>query len=761
MKLPGKYIIPPLLFVIIGFISCSTVKHLPEGEIMYIGTREIIYHKTGENKKDWKINDFAEKSKDVIMNVWVAPNGAFMGMPYMRFLPMRSYAYNWFYTDSIKGFSHWMMENFGEPPVTLSSVNPEMRAKIIENKLFNRGHFGVEVKCRIVYRGNKKAFVKYAIFIPKAYVYRNIEVKLDSVQEALRLPINNYLQDSKIKAGNDFNLDDIDEEKKLLWEYLQNKGYYYISKNNILILADTTVGEKQVDIQYRIEKGLSEKSFSRVFIQNKKVQIDNKQVDLSEKIVLSGKGIKVDRRLLEGIIKLKMDSAYSLRDTKKSLRNISGTGIFKEPVIRYTPSPDDSLKLDADVELKTVDMFSIGTNGNVAQKSNGYLGPGIGLNAIQKNLFGGAENLRLNMDAYFDFPLGYLSKNVSNSYGIATTAILSSPVLKSRLPSFVSDVVKLPTKNTAFGFEYNNRPDYFSMLEWKGSHSVSWYTSPRVSHELKIININYSKLLNTTPEFDSVYSESAYLRSSIKDQLIIGTSYSYTYNNTAGTNQRFRTYFHADFELSGNILNGIYFLAGHKGKDKKILSVEYSQYARLSTDFRFYVNVGSRGQLVYRNLLGIEKAYGNSTVMPYVKQFYIGGSNSLRPLAARTSGPGRYLELDAKAINQVGDLKLENNLEFRFRIAYVLYGAVWGDLGNIWLWKEDPERPLTNIRFNKIIQDSYFTSGAGLRLDLKYVVIRGDYGAVLYAPIFIDNYKWIWQNKLPLHGLVIAVGYPF
>lgn len=761
MKMQGKYIILPFFLLMLGFISCSTVKHLPEGEVMYIGMRQIKYHKTGENTKDWKINDFAEKSKDVIMNVWAAPNGAWMGMPFMRFLPMRSYVYNWFYTDSAKGFSHWMMENFGEPPITLNSVNPEMRAKLIENKLFNRGHFGVEVNCRIVYRGKKKAFVKYTILIPKAYVYRNIELKLDSAQEALRMPINQYLERSKIISGHDFNLDNLDEEKKLLWEYLQNRGYYYISKNNVIILADTSVGNKQVDLQYRIQKGLPEKTFSTIIIQNKRVFIDKKQVDLSEKITYSGLGIRVDQRLLDGIIKLRKDSLYSLKDTKKSLRNISGTGIFKEPVIRYSASQNDSLKLDADVELKTVDMFSIGTNGSVSQKSNGYLGPGIGVNAIQKNLFGGAENLRLNMEAYFDFPLGYLSKNVSNSYGIATTAIISSPVLRSRLPFFISDVVKLPTKNTAFGFEYNNRPDYFSMLEWKGSHSLSWYTSPRVSHELKIVNVNYSKLLNTTPEFDSVYSESAYLRSSIKNQLIIGTSYSFTYNNTVNNNQRVRTYFHADFELAGNLLNSLYFLAGQKGEDKKFLSLEYSQYARLSTDFRFYINIGSRGQLVYRNVMGIERAYGNSSVMPYVKQFYIGGSGSLRPLAARTSGPGRYLELDAKAINQVGDLKFENNLEYRFRIAYILYGAFWGDLGNIWLWKDDPERPYSGIRFNKVIRDSYFTSGAGLRLDLKYVVLRGDYGAVLYAPIFIDGYKWIWQNKLPLHGLVIAVGYPF
>lgn len=750
------------LFVLtLMLASCSTTRHLPQGEVLYTGTRWIEYKKTGSNKKDWEINDFAEKSKDVIMKVWVTPNGALLGMPYMRLLPMRSYFYNWFYTDKPKGFSRWMMDNFGEPPVTLSSVNADARVKTIENQLFNFGHFGVKADYKITYRGAKKGFIKYYISLPQAYTYRNIDLKLDTAQEALRTPIDSYLKNSKLISGNDFNLDKIEEEKKLLWEYLQNHGYYYIRKNNILIFADTTVGKKQVDIQYRIEKDLTDKNISKVFIQNKKISIDGTIVNSADDKVLSGKGITIDQQLLRGIIKFDTDSIYSLDRTKKTLRNISGTGIFREPQIKYLPSETDSLKIDADIELRTLDMFTIGMNGRAAQKSNGFIGPGIGLNATQKNLFGSAENLRLDMEGYYDFPFGYLSKNVSNSYGFSTTATMSSPVLKSKLPFFTSDAVKLPTRNTSFGFEFNNRPDYFSMLEWKATRSISWFTSPKISHELKIANINYSKLLKTTPDFDSVYSSSAYLRNSIKNQLIIGSSYSFTYNNTATENQRFKSYFHGEVEISGNILNSIFSLAGKKGTNKEFLSVDFSQYIRFATDTRFYVNTGRGGQLVFRNVLGIERAYGNSTVMPYVKQFYIGGSNSLRPLAARTTGPGRYLELNAEAINQVGDLKFENNLEYRFRIAYILYGAVWGDLGNIWLWKEDPQRPFSNIRFNKIIQDSFFTSGAGLRLDLDYLVVRADYGFVVYAPIFIPGYKWIWQNKLPLRGFVFAIGYPF
>lgn len=762
MKNRALYILTPAIVMMVLFQACSTVKHLPDGELLYIGTRNIEFKKIKDRGEDWKINDFGKKTKSAYTAIWATPNGALFGMPYMRFLPMRSYFYNWFYTEKEKGFSRWMMENFGEPPVTISSVNPDIRVKYLENQLFNMGHFGTEASYDLKYKGKKKAVLRYSIYLTKAYTYRNIEIKLDSIQEVLRPSLNNYMKHSKIIQGNDFNLDDIDSEKELLWEHLQNSGYYYIKKNHISILADTTVGNRQVDIQYQIEKDPTGSNFREVFTANKHLSIDDKQVSIDEKKILSGKDIRYDKRLFDRIIEIEDDSLYSLENTKRTIRNISGVGIFKEQSVKYSVSETDSSSVVANIDLKTADMFSVGLSSNITQKSTGFIGPGLGAFATQHNLFGGGENLNLKVDGYFDFPYGKYSNNVSRSYGFSTIATLQSPVLKSFLPFLTKSAVIMPQKHTSFGFELNNRPDYFNIIEWKGSYGVSWSTSPRISHELNLVNINYSNILSTTADFDSLYNESTQLRNSIKDQFILGTSYVFTYNNTASEFRRFKSYFQTELELSGNLLNAAYRLSGRTGQDKEFLGVDFSQFVRIRTDFRAYLNVGDRGsQIAFRNQLGVAFAYGNSTAMPYVRQFYVGGNNSLRPVAARLLGPGTYFEFDADAINQVGDFKFDNNIEYRFRIAYILYGAFWGDFGNIWLWKEDPERPGTGLKLNRIMRDSYLTSGAGLRLDLEFVVVRADYGAILYAPIFIDGYKWLWQNKTHLWGLTLGVGYPF
>jgi outer membrane protein assembly factor BamA len=291
----------------------------------------------------------------------------------------------------------------------------------------------------------------------------------------------------------------------------------------------------------------------------------------------------------------------------------------------------------------------------------------------------------------------------------------------------------------------------------------SWHRTSKINHNINFINLNYARLIDSTSLFQDLIEQSSLIEQSYRSQVIMGPSYTFTYNNTLDQHQRFRTYYRANIETAGNLLQGMYALAGNREQDNAFLGVPFSQYVRIYSDFRAYYQVGMRKTtvLAFRNSMGWGAAYGNSMAVPYTRQFFIGGSNSLRPITARVVGPGRYLEFDEAAYNQVGDIKIENNLEFRFKIWYIFHGALWSDVGNIWLLTEDPERPGSGIRWNQVFQDSYFTSGLGLRVDLNFLVVRADYGAIMYLPFLNQGYRWLWQNELPLHGLVFGIGYPF
>lgn len=147
--------------------------------------------------------------------------------------------------------------------------------------------------------------------------------------------------------------------------------------------------------------------------------------------------------------------------------------------------------------------------------------------------------------------------------------------------------------------------------------------------------------------------------------------------------------------------------------------------------------------------------------MPYSRQYYIGGSTSMRPFAARTFGPGTYLEFDQGEVNQVGDIKIESNFEYRFKLSPFLSSAIWADYGNIWLLNEDPARPGSGIDWRSFLSDSYLTSGIGLRVDLNFIMLRADLGIPLYFPIFPKGFRWVWENKVVYIAPSIGFGFPF
>lgn len=756
-----------VFFFWIGFIillnlyACSGTRRLSSDEVLFTATRQVKFNRIPDAGEDWKLHHKTDKKIDAWLSVYVAPNGALLGLPFFRLLSIRLFFYNLFYTDKEKGFTHWMMNNFGEPPVTIQSVNPSLRVKKIENDLANLGHFGVEGGYKVIpKRGNKqKARIRYFFNIPKAYTYRSKEVVLDSAQQNLEAAFNSYLERSLIRSGDDFNLENISLEKERLWQHLQNLGYYYLNQDHILLLADTTVGDKQLDLQYRLDTSLPESTYQTVTITDRAIKTDSALVKLDEEMRSK---VRVKSKVLNKAITIPEGDTYSLEGTRKSMRNLSSLGVFTDMSVEYEIDKNDSSKAAAVVNLHPQDEVVLSLNGDLALKNTGFIGPSLGVELNHKNIFGGAENLTLGVSGYLDFPMGAFRDRVSTSSGYAVDAKLSFPVLNSALGFVTRNAITLPRRNISFSFEQNNRVDYFRIASWKASYGLSWMSSPRVAHRLRLLNVNYSHLLSTTAVFDSLIQESSQVAESFQDQFIIGPSYTFTYDNTNTPNKKLTSLYQAEIEFSGNILSGMYGLLGEEENgERRLLGVQYSQYIRFMSDFRLYYKLAGRRSLAFRNIFQIGKAYGNSNYLPFVKQFFVGGSNSLRPIDARTAGPGRYIELESAVVNQVGDIRIETNLEYRFHLFYKLNGAIWADYGNIWLHEDDPDRPYSGIHWGEIFEDSYLTAGVGARLDFGYFVARLDYGAVLYAPFFIDGYKWLWQHNFSLWGPMIGIGYPF
>lgn len=748
--------IAAIAFIVFVLCCCSGTKHLPPGETLYVGTRGISLQKVPA--EGWTIRQSFLKKAGAYWAIWDLPNGDLAGFPSFRLIPFRLIFYNWFYTEKPKGFSHWMMHNFGEPPVLISAINPDLKTEKIVNIFENYGHFGTTGTNTVSYnRNRKKASVRYYINIPEPYTYRNIEHITDSVHAPLTKLTATYHDNSVLQPGDEFNLDSIRAEKTKLWNTLQNNGFFYLQKDHILVQADTSVGNKRIDLKVRLDHDLPTAYFTKQSIGKTSISIDTVHQNGSGGYYDWYNG-RLRRHILDSLITVKSGQSYSLTRARRTMRNINELGLFANPQYAFTVGSSDSTVLNANLSMHTLEETSVTFNAKGAYRATGYFGPALGLNLTQLNLFGGGENLSTDLDGYYYYPVGVSKEKISPSSGFSLRSTLSAPLLRPPF-RFIKSTYATPRKHFTFGAEFNKREDYFTMNSITLGYSMSWRSGPKVTHRLSPVEVTFSDISNATSLYDTLVAENPSLGTSLVDQFVLGSFYSFKYDNLSLSHKRLGTYFEGKLEFAGNSL---YLLSLLDSKDRKgVFGLDFSQFVELSYEFRSHYKLSNRSVLAFRHLGGFGYAYGNSTQLPYIRQFFIGGSNSLRPINARTAGPGRYIELQQGEVNQVGDIKLEFNLEYRFNFNARLSAAIFTDAGNIWLLRADPYRPNGEIRWGKLAQDSYLTAGVGLRLDVTFLVIRADYGAILYAPFFAEGDKWLWQNKMTLWGPVFGFGLPF
>jgi outer membrane protein assembly factor BamA len=226
-------------------------------------------------------------------------------------------------------------------------------------------------------------------------------------------------------------------------------------------------------------------------------------------------------------------------------------------------------------------------------------------------------------------------------------------------------------------------------------------------------------------------------------------------------------YFRLNAESAGNMLYSAYKVSGAEKTDGvyKLLNTNFAQYLRGDVDFRHYNILNPYSSIVYRLFAGAGLPYKNSTALPFEKKYFSGGANSIRAWQVRDLGPGSYKELvQGTYSNQTADIKLEANLEYRFKLFWVLEGALFVDAGNIWAINKNDDREGALFMFDKFYKDIAVGTGFGTRFDFSFFIFRFDLGIKTRDPVFPDGEKWVFGNRKPGKGdfvLNLGIGYPF
>lgn len=755
-----RLIIPIVSALLIS--ACSTTRRLGEEDILYTGVkRTAIVPDSGQMLAPGLSDNVKEA-------VNVKPNNCLIS-PSVRYpFPLGLWVYNnW--PNPPKGFRHWLYEKLVEEPVLISDVRPEVRTEMIDQILDNHGYFRGHASYELAQGKNKKkASIIYNVHTGPQYYIDTVMLMPDTLR--LYHLIDSVVQKCDyMRGGSRYDTDSLNEVRVRIANALRNKGYYFFKPDYVEYLADSTITPQRIALRVvlagNIPKG-ADQVYTTGTITTRVLRNQGggtpDTMHTKRGTVIQMKPSRLRQNLIPSCIRFREGKILTVRDMNRTQTYLSRLGIFNGVEINVIPDTTKHNVLNVDINCTFDKPMEASIEVNATSKSNSYIGPGVDLKLTSHNLFGGGEQLNIDLTGSYEWQTGRDKHNsVFNSYEIGLNTSLAFPRLLA--PRFIPRTRReLSWTRITLGADLLNRPHYFRMAQFNASFNYDWRVNRYITNTLTLFKLTYTKLLHTTHEFDSIMSQNRAIALSFQSQFIPQIAYTYNYDR----------YFDRDNGISwtftvqeaGNVFWAIWQAAGKKG-EKELFDTPFSQFIKGTTQLVYNRRLIGDHWLVTRAAVGAAHAYGNSSQVPYAEQFYVGGANSVRAFTVRSIGPGSY-RVPSDMVNgyfdQTGTFKFEFNVEYRFPIIGPLHGAVFFDSGNVWLLKNDPQRPGGLLQGKSFLRDLATGTGAGLRVDIGMLVIRGDLGIGIHAPYDTGKSGYYnmesFKKSLAFH---LAIGYPF
>lgn len=757
----------PLVLCLFLLSACSGTQFLPEGELLYTGAK-VIVKDTATSKEDRKV--LKNSLEDLVRP---KPNASFFGMRPRLYL--YAFAGN---PKKEKGFRYWLKNKAGQAPVLYSQVDPEYTKNVLQNYSENSGFFNARVSADSTTKG-KLASIRYTVKPGKPYTIKSVKFPTDS--STIGKAVNATMRRSLLKINKPYSLEVIKEERIRIDSRLKEKGFYYFNPDYILVQVDSTVAKNQVDLIVKIKEATPKLALTPYKI-NKIIVYPNYSIgpnsikQSADSITKYNDLTIIDStnlfkpRIFDRALYFKKDDLYNRTNHNLSLNRLVNLGTFKFVKNQFTVSDTTANYLDAYYYLTPLPRKSLQLELLGKTNSANYTGTELNLNWSNRNTFRGAELLTVSAFGGVEVQVSG-QNNGFNVYRVGTEANLIWPRLISPF-KLKAPTGFVPKTKATLGYEFQNRTNLYSLQTFKGSFGYLWKENERKEHVLQISEITYASPQNVTDLYLQQIASNPTLEKVIEKQLIFGPTYSYTYTNTMQKRKKNTFYYKGSIDLAGNIAGLATGANIQKGDTISIFNVPFSQFIKIENDFRHYYKLGRESQLATRVIAGVGYAYGNSREMPFIKQFFIGGTNSLRAFRARSIGPGSFdsstTNSNAFLPDQSGDIKLEFNTEYRAQIYGPVQGALFVDAGNIWLLNENSDKP--GAKFTKnFMSELAVGAGAGLRFDFSFLVLRTDFAFPLRKPNLPSGNRWVldqinfgngtWRKENLIFNL--AIGYPF
>lgn len=763
------------LFPLVALIySCNPTKYVPEGETL-LNNNFIEIDREGINK-----SELAPYIKQ-------KPNKKIFGTRFHLGL------YNLSDINKEK-WPHAWLRNIGEEPVIYDRNEAEKSREQLEEFIGSKGYFDSRVSDSVRTQ-KRKSDVYYSVNLKTPYTIRNLNYEIEdtTIEKLFYFDSINCL----IQRGKPYDVDLLQAERSRFERYIKNHGFYGFSSDHISFRVDSTIGNRQVNLYYNIKKLARADNFNRIsyvshpvyrikdifiypdFVPKDVLELGESYYESLDTVNYEGyyfvtgqKKSQLKYDLIVRSLYLKPGSIYNITNTEQTQSHFMTLKAYRLVNILFSEvsapegGQDSEMLLNCHIQLTLLSQQSFnveieGTN------TYGDLGGALNLVYQHKNLFHGAEQFNMKLKGAFE---RITQKNIDRrntvEYGFETSM---------RLPRFLFPFFKKegiiknfnPTTTILAAYNYQDMPFYVRTIA-NATFGYNWAGHNYRSHIVNPIQLNVVKLRSIDTAFQAKIDASSYLAYSYRNVMILGGNYSFIFNNQKIQKSRDYWFLRVNAEAAGNLLSLASRLAGAKKTEGSynVFRQPFAQYIRTDLDLRYNVILNDVSSVVYRGFVGIGIPYGNSKAIPFEKQYFGGGANGIRAWQVRSLGPGSYdVPEETQFINQTADIKLEANAEYRFKLFWILEGALFLDAGNIWTFNEDPARPGAMFRFDDFINDIAVGTGTGFRFDFKFVTARIDLGMKLRDPSISGKSRWIFAGREYSFEddftFVLGIGYPF
>lgn len=446
----------------------------------------------------------------------------------------------------------------------------------------------------------------------------------------------------------------------------------------------------------------------------------------------------------------------------RSYRSLVQLGVLSsiKPILIEIPGTN---KLDVHYYLEPAEKQSFGFEPKFTTTS-GLLGTTASLNYTNKNLFRGTQKMTISFGGGFETQTQVFedtrSEGVFNTFELGPSIKFDLPGLFPTPPTLLKSKRQKPRTeiSTALNFEKRNifdRRVFQLNFMWKFSVSKTQVFKMGLpgASVIKFVQINPStEFQKQLAKINDVFLTNTYSNQFIWQDF----KFSWEFNNKDKDFKEGKKpflnaniYFLSTLDAAGNLLYAFRNKQEIANGQYLLQNLAYSQFVRLDNQFILTKKLPYKTSVHVRMSAGAGIPYRNSkTSMPYDYSFFAGGSNDNRGWIARALGPGGYkYHLDTNRLGtQIADIRFGGSLEYRFSMGGMFKGAVFSDFGNVWTYKEDQSRQLSQFGFKTFVPQIAISAGVGLRLDLDFFVIRLDVGCPIYNPAYAQGAKWVFQD---------------